>query len=66
MGGLRTYRFFLLDADSHVSSAEMVTCADDDAAKLRAREILTQRRGYRGIEVWDHDRRVHIESDAVT
>jgi hypothetical protein len=51
MSGLRTYRFLFLGVDSYISSAQVIACADDDAAKLRAREILAQRPDYRAIEV---------------
>jgi hypothetical protein len=63
MSGLRTYRFLFLGVDSYISSAQVIACADDDAAKLRAREILGQRPDYRAIEVWELDRRVHVQSD---
>ncbi len=57
MSGL--YRFFVLDGDSHISSAEVIECTDDDEAKLRAREILVQRPNCRAVEVWQFDQRVH-------
>ncbi len=57
MSGL--YRFFVLDGDSHISSAEVIECTDDDEAKLRAREILVQRPNCRAVEVWQLDHRVH-------
>jgi hypothetical protein len=60
MAGLRLYRCFLLDAESQIASAQVIACHDDGAAKLRAREILANRPGYRGFEVWEMDRRVHI------
>ena len=59
MSDLHTYRCYLLDAQSHIASAEVIECHDDDAAKSRAREILAEKPGCRGIEVWDRDRRVH-------
>ncbi len=49
MSGL--YRFFVLDGDSHISSAEVIECTDDDEAKLRAREILVQRPNCRAGEM---------------
>jgi len=63
MSGL--YRFFVLDGDSHISSAEVIECTDDDEAKLRGREILAKRPDCHAIEVWDHDRCVHIQRDDV-
>lgn len=64
MADLHTYRCYLLDAQSHIASAEVIECPDDDAAKSRAREILAEKPGYRAIEVWDRDRRVHIHMSA--
>jgi hypothetical protein len=58
-----TYRFFLLDADSHISSAAVIVCADDAAAKLQAREILAKRPDCHAIEVWELDRRVQTLSN---
>jgi predicted dinucleotide-binding enzyme len=57
---MRTYRCFLLDAQSHIASAQLIVCGNDDDAKLRAREILADKPAYRAIEVWDLDRRVHV------
>ena len=66
MPGLRMYRFFFLGVDSRISSAEVIACADDDAAKLQAREVLAQRPECRTIEVWDLDRRVHVEGNVAS
>jgi hypothetical protein len=60
MLGLRLYRCFLLDARSHIASAQVIACSDDDAAKLRAREILGDKPECRGFELWELDRRVHV------
>jgi hypothetical protein len=60
MNGLHTYRCYLLDAQYHIALAEVIECRDDDAAKLKAREILAEKPNFRGIEVWERDRRVHI------
>jgi hypothetical protein len=64
MSRLHTYRCYLLDAQSHIASAEVIECVDDAAAKSRAREILAEKPNYRGIEIWDRDRRVHIHLSA--
>ena len=61
MSGLRTYRCFFIDAQSHFSSAAVIACANDEAAKLRAREILASKPACRGIEIWEFDRRVHSQ-----
>jgi hypothetical protein len=60
MPHLHTYRCYLLDAQSHIASAEVIECSDDAAAKSRAREILAEKPRFRGVEVWDRARRVHI------
>ena len=58
MPGMHAYRCYLLDVQSHIASAKVVECLDDDEAKLRAREILAGKPGYPAIEVWDGARRV--------
>jgi hypothetical protein len=60
MPGMHAYRCYLLDAQSHIACAEVVECRGDDEVKLRAREILAEKPGYRAIEVWDRGRRVYI------
>jgi hypothetical protein len=60
MPGMHAYRCYLLDVQSHIACAKVVECLDDDEAKLRAREILAEKPGYRAIEVWDRGRRVYI------
>ena len=57
--GLRTYRCCLLDSDSHVLSAEVIACSDDEEAKRRALEIVARKPACRGVEIWEFDRRVH-------
>jgi hypothetical protein len=60
MPGMHAYRCYLLDAQSHIACAEVVECRNDDEAKLRAREILAEKPGYRAIEVWDCGRCVCV------
>ena len=60
-----TYRFFLRDVNAHIAAAAVIMCADDDEAKLRGRELLSKRPDCHAIDVWDHDRCVHIDSDDV-
>ncbi len=64
MPGLRTYRCYLLDEQLHIASAQVVVCSDDEAAKLRAREILADRPAFRGVELWEMDRRVHSDASS--
>ncbi len=60
MPGLRPYRFFLIDAQSHIASAQVVMCLDDDAAKLRTLEIFAANPSCHGVEAWEFDRRVYV------
>jgi hypothetical protein len=60
MSQLRLYRCFLLDAELHIASGQVIACSDDDAAKLRGREILANKPRCRGFEMWELDRRVHV------
>jgi hypothetical protein len=62
MPGLRAYRFYLIDAQSHIAKAQVVMCRDDDAAALRAREILAANPSCHGVEAWELDRRVCVHS----
>jgi hypothetical protein len=59
MAGLRHYRCYLLDAQSHIVAAEDVMCADDKAAKSRARQILSEKPEFPSIEVWARSPRAH-------
>jgi len=61
MPAMRTYRCYLLDEQLHIASAQVVVCSDDEAAKLRAREILAGQPAFRGVELWEMDRRVDID-----
>jgi len=45
--------------DSHVLSAEVIACSDDEEAKRRALEIVARKPACRGVEIWEFDRRVH-------
>jgi predicted dinucleotide-binding enzyme len=64
MPAMRTYRCYLLDEQLHIASARVVVCSDDEAAKLRAREILAGQPGFRGVELWEMDRRVEIDASS--
>jgi hypothetical protein len=55
---LHTYRCYLIDAQSHFARAEVIRCARDDEARLRARKLLAEKPDYRAVEVWEGDRRV--------
>jgi hypothetical protein len=58
---MHTYRCYLLDAQGHIASMKMISCFDDGEAGLRARKILADMGPrYRGVEVWEFDRRVRL------
>jgi hypothetical protein len=61
MPGMHSYRCYLLGAQSHIASTSVIECRNDDEARSRAREILAEKPGCRGIEVWEQRRRVHIQ-----
>jgi hypothetical protein len=58
MPAMRTYRCYLLDY--HIAAVEVMDCADDDEARQRADALLAQRPDFKGVEVWERDRRVHM------
>ena len=64
---MHTYRCYLLNARCHIAEVEVIKCPDDRVAKRRAEQILDARPVYSGIEVWEGDRRVHVQmsSDAI-
>jgi len=64
---MHNYRCYLLNARCHVAEVEVIKCRDDGVAKRRAGQILDARPAYSGIEVWEGDRRVHVQmsSDAI-
>ena len=54
---LPTYRLYRLDGAGRISAAEWIEAADDEAARLQARE---QSSG--GYELWQRNRFVHRDT----
>jgi len=55
------YRCYLLDGVGAIRGVEIVTGPDDEGALVEARELLARRSEYFGFELWQRDRRVHVE-----
>ena len=60
------YRCYLLDGIGAIRGVEALACDGDDRAVVRARELLARRPEYFGFELWQRNRRVHVEEPAVT
>jgi hypothetical protein len=56
---MHAYRCYLLDASNHIASVELIRCPDDDAAKLRAHDILAEQPQVSAVEVWQRARQVN-------
>ncbi|HZT50333.1 MAG TPA: hypothetical protein VFA22_00280 [Stellaceae bacterium] len=56
------YRCYLLDGIGAIRDVEVVTGADDARALAAARALLDRRPEYFGFELWQRDRRVHVEA----
>lgn len=59
---MTVYRCYLLDGVGAIRGVEAVAGADDDRALAEARELLARRPEYFGFELWQRDRRVHVEA----
>jgi len=59
---MHEYRCYLLDGVGAIRAVEVVRGGDDRAALAEARAILEQRPQYFGFELWQRDRRVHVEA----
>ena len=55
---MRAYRCFFLDRDNQFATTEIIDCADDEAAELRAGKLLADRPWHEIVEVWHHARLV--------
>jgi hypothetical protein len=51
---LRDYRAFILGPDGHVIDRTDMFCANDEAAKKRAKQLVN---GH-DVELWHHDRKL--------
>jgi len=56
---MQTYRVYFMDSDDHIKAVEVITCADDAEARLRAAGLLTERRSFSSVEVWREKDMVH-------
>ena len=54
--GMLHYRAYLLDERRHVISAANLYCADEEAAKERAQQLVDTN----DVELWQLDRRIAI------
>ena len=54
--GMLHYRAYLLDEHRHVISAANLYCADEQAAKERAQQLV----GGNDVELWQLDRRIAV------
>ena len=61
-GGTRmhSYRLYVLDGLNRVAAIKMVECASDVEARQKADALLVQMPKFRGVEVWERKRRIHI------
>lgn len=55
---MRTYRCYFLDY--RIAAVEVMECADDEEARQRADALLAERPDFKGVEVWERDRRAHV------
>jgi hypothetical protein len=60
------YRCYLLDGFGAIRGVEVVAGEDDRRALAEARELLARRPEYFGFELWQRDRRVHVEASLVS
>ena len=51
---MREYQAYVVGADGHIMQRIDLTCADDDAARERAKSLVD---GY-AIELWQLDRKI--------
>ena len=55
---MSSYRYILLDSADHVADYHVIESETDRQAQARADRLLAAY-DYRGIEVWDRDRKVY-------
>jgi hypothetical protein len=63
---MKYYRCYLLAADGHIATAEILKCADDSDAERQCLDVFAGTRRCASAEVWDGARQVyrHPESPA--
>jgi hypothetical protein len=57
---MKYYRCYLLDAQFHIAITKVIKCADDDDAREQCRDAFALSDGYRGVELWDSERRIYV------
>ena len=57
---MHSYRCYVLDGRNRVAAIKMIECASDVEARQTADALLVQMPRFHGVEVWERDRRVHI------
>jgi hypothetical protein len=55
-----SYRCYVLDCRYRVAAIKLIECDSDVEARQRADALLAQMPAFCGVEVWQRDRRVHI------
>jgi hypothetical protein len=56
---MKYYRCYLLAADGHIATAEILKCADDSDAERQCLDVFGGTRCYASAEVWDGARQVY-------
>ena len=57
---MHSYRCYVLDGRNRVAAIKLIQCASDLEAGRRADALLIQMPRFHGVEVWERERRVHI------
>jgi hypothetical protein len=57
---MQSYRCFAIDLDGHIAAADILECADDDAATRAGWRVLEQHVAARRLEIWRLDRRIGV------
>jgi hypothetical protein len=57
---MQFYSCYLLDCRYQIAAIELMRCERDVDARQRADALLVQRPAFHGVEVWERERRVHI------
>jgi hypothetical protein len=56
---MKYYRCYLLAADGHIATAEILKCADDSDAERQCLDVFSGTRFCASAEVWDGARQVY-------
>ncbi|MGH7089039.1 MAG: hypothetical protein ACREFQ_09080 [Stellaceae bacterium] len=60
------YRCYFLDAQGAIRSVREIESVSDSDAVNMARDAFAQQRHFRGFELWQRNRRVHLELEPRT